>query len=154
MDAVMLEQVLCHIHNWFVRDTITAKGCVIANGELPASIAQDLLPQQWYRIEGSYLNDGLHQHPAEDLEDETFDATVSLLAIPRPLLNVVEQICQWVADTEDGDRASRKAKFQSESFGGYTYSIKADSRANSGSEGLTGWQAAFRTDLNPWRKIS
>lgn len=151
-DAGMLEKVLSHIHNWFVRESWTAKGCAIEGGELPASVSSLMLDGQWYRIEGSYLNDGLHQNPASDLEDETFDGTISLLAIPKPLLSIVDEISDWIEDTEQADREARKAKFQSESFGGYSYSLKADSRSNSASGGLTGWQAAFRSDLNPWRK--
>ena len=43
------------------------------------------------------------------------------------------------------------------SFGGYTYSMRSDltggSSSSSGSGGLTGWQAAFKSDLNPYRRL-
>lgn len=151
-DAGTLERVLSHIHNWFVRESWTVGGCEIESGELPASVTSKMLDGQWFRIEGSYMNDGLHQNPASDLTDETFDGRISLLAIPKALIEVVDEISDWIDDTAQADREARRGPFQSESFGGYTYSLKADSRSNSASGGLSGWQAAFRSDLNPWRK--
>lgn len=154
MDAGVLEQVLSHIHNWFVYDELDVR-CSIEGGSLPASVS---IPEgAWYRIQGSLFNDGLHQHPADDLTDETFDGKVTICAIPRVLLSVVDEITDYIDATNESDAAVRGAKFQSESFGGYTYSLKGDSRADSASggvSGLTGWQAAFRSDLNPFRKIS
>lgn len=65
MDVGILEQVLWHIHNWFVRDTISVKTCCIDDGSLPTSITDQMLDGQWYRIEGSYLNDGLTRTPTQ-----------------------------------------------------------------------------------------
>ena len=92
MDAGILEQVLWHIHNWFVRDTISVKTCCIDDGSLPTSITDQMLDGQWYRIEGSYLNDGLHKNPDTELSDETFNGTITLLAIPKAVLAVAEEI--------------------------------------------------------------
>lgn len=150
MDAGILEDVLCHIHNWFERDTIGSSSLRIEDGTLPASISSKLLPRQWYRIEGSVLNDGLHQHPADDLTDETFTGTVTTLAIPRPLLRVAEEIEAW----QDANGNAVDGPYASESFDGYSYSLKSDGGANSGSGGLSGWRLAFRDRLNPWRKMS
>lgn len=151
-DTEMLEQVLLHIHNRFERCTLQVRGCAISGGELPKSV--NIPTGAWYWVEGSLLNDGLHRHPSPDLTDETFDGSVTICAIPAALLNVVDRISEWTADMDEADRDARRAKYQSESFGGYTYTIKQDSRANSASGGLTGWQAAFVTDLNPWRKMA
>lgn len=158
VDPVLLEQVLGHIHNWFVRDTIVASRCAITDGALPDSISSKLLDGQWYVISGSYLNDGLHQYHStypqgqtSDLEDETFTGTVALLAIPRPLLNIVSEIGEWV---ESGAGKASEGPYASESFGGYSYTLKSDSGANSGAGGLTGWRLAFRDRLNQWRKMS
>lgn len=149
MDAVLLEQVLWHIHNWFPRESVTA-GCTIADGALPASVAERLLDGQWYRIEGSYLNDGLHQHPAEDLSDETFDGTITMLAIPKALLSVVDEIAAW----QEANGDALNSPYTSESFGGYSYSIKGGLTAETSSQGLSGWRLAFKDNLNPWRKMA
>lgn len=147
MDARMLEQVLCHIHNWFAYDELDVR-CAISDGQLPASVS---IPEgAWYRIEGSLLNDGLHRHPAADLTDETFDGTITVCAIPKALLLVVDDIAAW----QEANGTVVDGPYASESFGGYTYSVKSDSGANSGSGGLSGWRLAFRDRLNPWRKMA
>ena len=154
VDAGVLEDVLWHIHNWFERESIEASGCAIEDGALPASIADSLLYGQWYRIEVSYLNDGLHQHPATDLNDEVFDGTSSKLAIPSAVINLADEIGEWRDAYEASALKALEGPYSSESFGGYTYSLRDDGTAQGASGGLTGWQAMFASRLNPWRKIS
>lgn len=150
MDARMLEQVLWHIHNWFVYDELDVR-CAISDGQLPASVS---IPEgAWYRIEGSLLNDGLHRHPAEDLRDETFDGTITICAIPNALLDVVEEIEDWQQAYNAGRKKALESPYTSESFDGYSYSMRDYTGANSASGGLSGWQAAFASRLNAWRKM-
>jgi len=151
MDAGVLEQVLNHIHNWFVYDEIGVSHCAVEGGSLPASVS---IPEgAWYRIQGSLLNDGLHQHPAADLMDETFDGTITVCAIPNALLSVVEEIEDWQLHYSEARRKALSSPYSSESFDGYSYTAKDFSGASSASGGLTGWQAAFASQLNPWRKM-
>lgn len=151
MDAGTLEQVLTHIHNWFVYDQINMGHCTISDGSLPASV--EIPEGAWYRIQGSLLNDGLHQHPAVDLRDETFDGTITVCAIPNALLAVVEEIEDWQAAYLAGQGKALTSPYSSESFDGYSYSMRDYSGANSASGGLSGWQAAFAGQLNAWRKM-
>lgn len=151
MDAGVLEQVLSHIHNWFVYDEIAVDGCSVEDGSLPASVS---IPEgAWYRVQGSLFNDGLHQHPADDLTDETFDGKVTICAIPRVLLGVVDEITDYIDATNEASQKALRSPYQSESFDGYSYSLKGSGGANSASGGLTGWQAEFASRLNPWRKM-
>ena len=152
MDAGTLEQVLNHIHNWFVYDEIPVDGCEVSDGQLPASVS---IPDgAWYRIQGSLFNDGLHQQPANDLNDETFDGMVTVCAVPKALLDIVEEIEDWQEHYAIARGKLQDSPYASESFGGYSYSIRSDLTPNSGSGGLSGWQAEFASRLNPWRKIS
>lgn len=152
MDAGLIEQVLAHIHNWFVYDDIPVSDCAISGGVLPASVS---VPDgAWYRIQGSLFNDGLHQHPATDLADETFDGTVTVCAIPRALLDVIQEIDDWLTLTRTARQTALASPYQSESFDGYSYSVRSDLAGNSASGGLSGWQAEFASRLNPFRKIS
>jgi len=151
MNAGTLEQVLWHIHNWFVYDEIPVDTCAISDGQLPASVS---IPEgAWYRIQGSLFNDGLHRHPAPDLDDETFDGTITVCAIPNALLDVVEEIDDWIGHYQTAMGKVQDAPYASESFDGYSYSIRSDLMPNTASGSLTGWQAAFASRLNPWRKI-
>lgn len=154
VDAGILEDVLWHIHNFFVYDTDIVDGCAISEGALPASVTSSMLEGQWYRIRGSILNDGIHQHPASDLTDETFDGEIDTLVIPKPLLRVVEEIQDYIARNADAIQTAQSSPYQSESFGGYSYTIRGDLAGNTASGGLTGWQAAYAGRLNPWRKMA
>lgn len=152
MDAGILEQILWHIHNWFDHGTFPVENCTIDGGSLPASVP---VPDgAWYRIQGSLLNDGLHRAGDSDLYPETFDGTVTVCAIPKALLDVADRISDWVDANAEAARKAQESPYQSESFGGYTYTLRSDLMAENGSEGLTGWKAKFASDLNPWRKIS
>lgn len=162
MDAGTLEQVLYHIHNWFERDAMSVTDCEIQDGSLPASVSSQIPLGAWYRIEGSYLNEGLHlrldefpEGESEGLTDETFTGTVTVLAIPHALLLVAERISDWAAANAEAMSKAASSPYQSESFGGYTYSMKDfGGSSGSASSGSGGWQSAFASDLNPWRKVS
>lgn len=167
VDSVTLEEVLSHLHNWFEKDSavLTVSGCEVAipdqepnqggEGDEPPAVLPDelsgrLSEGQWYRIEGSWLNDGLHCHPASDLKPETFDGTVTLMRIPRPLLRVAEDIAAW----KEKNASALDSPYASESFGGYTYTLKGGLSPQNGSQGLSGWYLAFRDRLNPFRKLA
>lgn len=161
-DAVALEKVLDHIHNWFTRDILSVPGCEVVDGQLPASVTSSMVDGQWYRVQGSYLNDGLYQYREEypegessGLVDETFDGTVSLLAIPRTVLEVADGVAEWVAARREAMAKVASGPYQSESFSDYSYTIRSDlAGGSSGSgDGLSGWQAEYRSDLNPYRRL-
>jgi hypothetical protein len=151
IDAGILEDVLWHIHNWFERNALIVHDCEIQGGTLPASVADHIPDGAWYRIEGSFFNEGLHS--TDELTDETFTGKVTVCAIPPALLRVVERIQKYEADTAEAYDRARTSPYKSESFGGYSYTLKDDISSQSGSGGLSGWKLAFVSDLNPWRKI-
>lgn len=142
----MLTEVCQYLKNWFVRkeedkhlDTFTISG-----GSITPSV--DLLENQYYRIVGSIFNDGVHQYGVDDnsLIDETFDGAIWAMAIPDAVLEIVEDIDFWcekyVPETQ--------APYQSESFGGYSYS-----KATGSSGGAYTWKDAFGSTLSKWRKL-
>lgn len=139
----MLERVLIHIHNWFDCGWYDGKWQVL-DGCLDLPFLQD---GQYYRIIGSVFNDGLHQYPSDDLKDETFCGLICPLAIPKQVIELAEEIEAW--QEKNGEQAD--SPYQSESFGGYSYSKGSSS---SDDNGLSGWQKAFAGRLNPWRKLS
>ena len=135
----MLEAILQHLHNWFeVRGAVMVGSFRIASGELEA---EGILNAQYYRIDGSVFNDGLHQHPEYNLIDETFTGKIWPLASPRAVIDLSEEISAWVEKNPPTDLVS-------ESFGGYSYS-----RAVGAGGAAGGWQTAFAKRLNAWRKI-
>ena len=138
----MLEQVLRHLNNWFLVE-IHEGTFTVENGSIALPF---LLTNQYFRIVGSVFNDGLHQYPATDLTDETFTGTVWALAVPKAVVTLSEDIAAW--EVKNGESVA--SPYQSESFGGYSYT-----KRSAGSDGstLNGWQDAFRGRLNDWRKL-
>lgn len=149
----MLEEVMRYVNNRFDRDK---DGIAIGslNGEFQASGGEMFVPGlkdgQWFWIEGSDLNDGLHQYPADDLEDETFEGRVVFLRVPKALQELAADIETWC----DENAKVIDNPYSSESFGGYSYS-KATGGGSQGNENpAAAWQLQFGARLRPYRKLS
>ncbi len=141
---MMLEEVLAHLHNWFVKDVISGS-FVVADGKINLSEGQI---GQYFRIIGSVFNDGLHKIGEGSLVDEEFEGTVQLLAVPKAVVELAEEIGAWCEKNAD----ALSSPYTSESFGGYSYSKSADSVGGSGAP--LGWQYQFRSRLNTWKKLA
>ena len=109
----MLEQILQHLNNWFLVDIHEGKFSV-ENGSITLPFLQT---NQYFRIIGSVFNDGLYQYPATDLTDETFTGAIWALAVPDSVIALSEEMSAW--QSKNGEMGL----YQSESFGGYSYSI-------------------------------
>lgn len=130
----MLEAILDHLHNWFpVRGSARSGTFEIASGPLEMD---GLKVGQYYRIQGSVFNDGLH-YSSDSLVQETFTGTITLLAVPAALEDLAEEVKEWIAANPATDKVS-------ESFDGYSYSR--------GTGAAGGWQAAFAPRLQRWRR--
>ena len=140
VDVTALERVLRHIHNRF--ECATLGGTFeVSSGALPIAEAQS---GQYAWIEGSVFNDVLHRCPMTGLDDEVFEGRVVLLAVPKAVESLAEEIGAWC----EANAKALASPFQSESFGGYSYS-KGGSEGGSG-----GWEGHFSSELNQWRKVS
>lgn len=146
----MLAAVLAYMNNWFDRDGrrywhVESGELSIEGGSLSGA-GEWLADGQWFRIEGSRLNDGLHQHPCYDLHDEVFEGRAYELRIPAAVVELAERIGEW----EQANGEASRGLYASESFGGYSYTLKDAGAADGGSGG---WQQAFAGDLKRWRKL-
>lgn len=136
----MLNHVLAYLRNYFV------VGCKSGTFEVKSGSIElpFLQAEQYFSISGSVFNDGVYKYPAEGMRDETFRGTVYALAIPQSLLELVAEIEKW----QETNGKYAESPYQSESFGGYSYTIK------SGADGVgVSWQSAFAKRLSIWRKI-
>ena len=155
----MLQEVLEYIHNYFIKTpnqgAYTIEGGVIS--PLP-----DLKEGQRFWIVGSDLNDGVYTYRAAGirnddddaetavgLQDETFAGTICALAVPPAVIALSEEISQWVDDNSD----AINSPYQSESFNGYSYSLKSGN-GQGDSAGQIGWQNIFGKRLARWRRLS
>lgn len=135
----MLYEVMRHIHNFFPTEKCKEGEFTITDGVLNLPFAVD---GQYVYIEGSTMNDGVYQYPLSGLSDETFRGVITILAPPKAFLALVADIEGYEAND------ANKGPYQSESFGGYSYT-----RATNKAGNIAGWQDVFKSRLNAWRKI-
>lgn len=134
----MLYEVMRHIHNFFPTDKCEEGTFAITGGVLNLPFVKD---GQYIYIEGSTMNDGVYQYPLSELDDETFKGFITIINPPKAFLSLVSEIERYEAE-------NMASPYQSESFGGYSYT-----RATNKNGDIAGWQDVFKSKLNVWRKI-
>ena len=136
----MLDEILAEIRNYFIVNVHSGKFEVIGGKLSPLDFLKD---GQYFKIHGSIFNDGVYRYPESGLVDETFSGEIWALAVPPTLIALV-------ADIEDYEKKAKEnvSPFESESFGGYSYTKTTDSNGSP----LT-WKTVFAKKLNRWRKI-
>lgn len=138
--AISMNDLCDTLNNYFVRERHTGSFSI----EGGAVALPFLLDGQYFRIVNSVLNDGVYQYPCTTLTDETFSGEVWAMAVPPAVVALLAKINEW--ETKYG--AAAASPYQSESFGGYSYS------KTSGSNGIPlNWKTVFSGDLAKWRKI-
>lgn len=139
---------LCHdIRNYFETDKYFGKFEISDN-----VITGDFILQQgqYFRIVGSVFNDGVYCYDDNlQLDDEEFGGAIWALAIPDEVIDLAREIEAWNEKYGSPD-SENMSPYNSESFGGYSYS---KSGGGSSSDGTGTWQKAFANRLNKWRKI-
>ena len=147
----MLTEICQYLRNWFEYYKLTGR-FVVSTGRITYAdgTALSILNGQYYRIVGSVFNDGVHKLGESDtLTDESeFTGAVWLMAVPPAVVQLDADITQWLTD----NAAAINSPYASESFGGYSYSLRSGNAADGDSTGAT-WQSQFKTRLSPWRKI-
>lgn len=145
----MLTELCKEIKNWFECAKFFGT-FTIENGEITGTYS--LQENQYFRIVGSVFNDGVYQFGDADLEDETFTGAIWAMAVPKEVIALADDIKEWTDKYQSIDSVAM-SPFNSESFGGYSYS-KSSGGSSSGNVDLSGtWQGAFADRLNHWRKI-
>lgn len=147
----MLTEICAEIKNYFTKKSDRHLGeFAIVNGQITPSFD---IPTDYIRIIGSYHNDGVHKISDHDLIDEdAFHGAIWIMRLPKDFLDLVEEIEDW--QKENGSPTSvAMGPFQSESFGGYSYS-KAQSYASQGNSGSSAsWKTAYASRLNIYRRL-
>ena len=139
----MLTELCAEIRNYFLVPNGIHTGTFTISGGSIAPL--DFLTEgQYFRIVGSTFNDGVYQYPAADLTDESFAGAVWAMAVPPYVIALADKIKDW---TESD--AAKPSAFQSESFGGYSYT-----RATAPNGQPLSWRSVFASDLNKLRRIS
>jgi hypothetical protein len=140
--AITITDFCEEVNNYF--DQVRIFGTFeIKNGSLDLS-DPDVKDGQYIRIVGSTFNDGVHSYPVHDLEDEKFHGAVWAMAVPSSVIAQITEINQWETD----NLPILNSPYQSESFGGYSYTKMSGEAGSS-----TSWQSHFKRKLDRWRKV-
>ena len=136
----MITEICAEIRNYFVKEIHTGQFKISGGSIAPLNFLKD---GQYFRIVGSDLNDGVYQYPASNLTDEAFYGAVWAMSVPPSFV----ALCTEIEAFEKSD-AGKPSPFTSESFGGYAYTKATDANG-----APIGWQKAFASRLNRWRKL-
>lgn len=139
----MLETILGYLRNDFHTDIFREKTFTIEDGTISLPF---VLEGQYFKIEGSALNDGVYLYPAKELMDETFEGRITALAIPRALRDKLPEMASY--DAWRSAQIQKGGVFSSESFNGYSYTIQTNSDGS-----LFTVCQYYREFLKKWRKI-
>ena len=143
-----MTEVFQYLRNWFDRNQPKYYGQFqIEDGALVGDYK--IATGQYYRIIGSALNDGVYKYGSEELFDETFDGAIWLMAVPVDVRNLITEISIW-QDTYGGVDSANMSPYQSESFGGYSYSKASGGTSSSA---VPTWQSVFADRLGRYKKL-
>ena len=147
----MLTEICAEIKNYFTYENDKHLGDFeIVDGLIVPSFD---IPTDYIRIIGSHLNDGVHKLSDADLVDEgQFHGAIWVMSPPKMFLDLAAEIADW-QDKNGGINSQAMSPFNSESFGGYSYSKSGGSSAGGSSSAGASWQAAYATRLNAYRRI-
>lgn len=147
----MISELCAELRNYFLRDYVNPEqymhsgSFVIADGEMQS--LPFLKQNQFYRIIGSTFNDGVYQYGVDNgLIDETFDGTIWEMFVPKEIVDLSAEIQDWISKNAD----TINSPYQSESFGGYSYTKAIASTGKLS----TDWQNHFAGKLNRWRRLT
>jgi hypothetical protein len=143
--------VLCaELKNYFIKDrsAIHLGDFEVKDGMV--SPLDFLKVNQYFRIVGSDLNDGVYLYNGEpmDLKDEVFNGAIWAMSVPPIVIALSADIDAWRAKNEALD-SENMTPYTSESFDGYSYSKGGNSRGGT----ATSWQSQFADRLKPYRRL-
>lgn len=148
----MLTEICNYLKNWFDYGQPKFYGkFIIENGHIRSVNDGDMgiIANQYFRIIGSVLNDGVYTLE-NTLDDEAFEGAVWLMAVPKDVRGIASEIQAW-QNKFGGVDSQNMSPYQSESFGGYSYSKGGSSSTSSSS--VPTWQSLYADRLARYKKI-
>lgn len=133
--GAMIDEICASLHNYFAVDIVPGE-YTVNDGEITLPF---LAAGQFFRVVGSVFCDGVYRCGDKLPADETFDGAIWALAIPPAFEAVAAEIEEW----KQKNAEVINSPYQSESFGGYSYTKGSDSAS---------WQGVFAKRLNRWRR--
>lgn len=149
----MIYEICSRIHNFFYFGDALKGTFTIENHSI---MIPSLLVGQYYEIFGSALNDGVYKYgdSSISLKDETFTGEIRPMSLPPKFESLCGEIKTWCDKYLSADsESSALSPFNSESFGGYSYSKSTGGAGNGTGLSASDWMSVFASRLSPWRKL-
>ena len=152
----MLTDLCAYLKNWFDEDEFHRKlprweqEFTITDGKI--DLSGKILDGQMFRIYGSMLNDGVYIYN-EDLTliDETFTGLIQSMRTEPDFIKLVNDINEWLSKYGTAT-STAMSPFNSESFGGYSYSKAGNGTGGSDGAGASPY-SVFGARMARWKKI-
>lgn len=150
-----LSEVCRELNNYFDYDRFFGTFNIVDSTlTYEGGVMSDLLQEgQYFRIVGSVFNDGVHVFNSSTIKslthNETFDGAIWAMAVPPDVIALSAEIDDWLK-LYGGVDSQAMSPYNSESFGGYSYSKSAGNSVNGGG---SDWMGVFGSRLKKWRKI-
>lgn len=147
----MLTEICNYLKNWFSNEKYI--GYIrITDGTFYCNDTKiNIADGQYFRVIGTIMSDGVYQYGTDTLSDEGFDGAVWLMRIPSDVIAIASDIAAWM-EQYNGVDSQANSPFNSESFGGYSYS-KSSGSAENGSNTIPAWAAVYGARLARYRKL-
>lgn len=144
----MLTEICNYLKNWFSDERYV--GYVkISDGTIFCNDKELYIAEgRYFRIIGSMVSDAVYKY-GDELTDEEFIGAVWLMRVPADVIALDEEITAWVAKYGGVDSPAL-SPYNSESFGGYSYS---KSSASDGADAPGSWESVFKARLARYRKL-
>lgn len=147
----MLTEICGYLNNYF--DVERHSGSIkIVSGDIYCDDKQISIEEGQYIAlfrKGFVL--GVYKYGEDELDDKEFDGSVWLLDFPATFLALVGEISAW-QDKYGGVDSAAMGPFNSESFGGYSYTKASGS--SSGNAVAVSWQSTYGSRLAQYKKVS
>lgn len=150
---MLLNTVCAEIKNYFtfekdkhIGDFAIVDGLIIPSFDIPTD---------YIRIVGSHLNDGVHkrgENGFELIDEAKFHGAVWVMSPPADFLELIAKMEAWEAKYCNID-SKAMSPFNSESFGGYSYSKSGGGSGSGASSGAADAIGLFSRQLNQYRRI-
>lgn len=150
----MLTEICNYLKNWFSNDDERHIGYIrISDGVFYCNNTKIQIAEgQYFRIIGSLLSDGVYKYGTDELGDEGFTGAVWLMRVPADVISLAAEINAWMAKYGGVD-SEANSPFNSESFGGYSYSKSTGGNGADGVSTSPAWVAVYGARLARYRRI-
>lgn len=161
----MLTELCAYLRNYFLVDYLNVDNRIhygtfwIRGNEIQELPFLEV--GQYFRVVGSRFNDGVWKNverrggstepgTSSAMTDETFTGAIWAMSVPPEVVALSSEIDAWVSSHSQ----SLSSPYQSESFGGYSYSKSSGGGTSGNPSAAYSWQDQFASRLAPYRRLS